>query len=95
MYNYYNKNEEEIILLSIVSPKLEHKSKKQIKKFIEKRDISFPVLMDETGEFFSKFEIISYPNSFIVKDSVIKLTIPGASTYEKLTESVEKIKKEK
>ena len=48
--------------------------------------------MDETGEFFSKFEIISYPNSFIIKDSVIKLTIPGASTYEKLTESVEKIK---
>ncbi len=95
LYNYYNKNKEEVVLLSIVSPKLEHKSKKQIKKFIEKRDISFPVLMDETGEFFSKFEIISYPNSFIVKDSVIKLTIPGASTYEKLTESVEKIKKEK
>lgn len=51
--------------------------------------------MDETGEFFSKFEIISYPNSFIVKDSVIKLTIPGATTYEKLTESVEEIKSSK
>ena len=48
--------------------------------------------MDETGEFFSKFEIVSYPNTFIVKDSVIKLTIPGASTYDKLTESVEEIK---
>ena len=51
--------------------------------------------MDETGEFFSKFEIISYPNSFIVKDSVIKLTIPGATTYEKLTESVEETKSSK
>ena len=95
LYNHYNKNKEDVILLSVVSPKLEHKSVKQIKKFIDKRDISFPVLIDETGEFFSKFEIVSYPNSFIVKDSVIKLTIPGASTYEKLTESVEEIKNSK
>lgn len=92
LYNSYNKNKEDVVLLSVVSPKLEHKTIKQIKAFIDKKEITFPVLMDETGEFFSKFEIISYPNSFIIKDSVIKLTIPGASTYEKLTESVEKIK---
>ena len=59
---------------------------------IKNRKIDFPVLFDNTGEFFSKFEIISYPNTFIVKDSIIKLTIPGASTFEKLTESVENIK---
>lgn len=92
LYNYYNYNQEDVILLSVVSPKLEHKSTKRIKKIISNRDISFPVLMDETGEFFSKFEIISYPNTFIVKNSVIKLTIPGASTYEKLTDFVEEIK---
>ena len=95
LYNNYKKNKEDVILLSVVSPKLEHKSTKQIKNVIENKDITFPVLIDETGEFFSKFEIISYPNSFIVKDSVIKLTIPGATTYEKLTESVEEIKSSK
>ena len=92
LYKHYNRNNEDVILLSIVSPKLEHKSIKRIKKIISNRNISFPVLMDETGEFFSKFEIVSYPNTFIVKNSVINLTIPGASTYEKLTDSVEKIK---
>ena len=92
LYKHYNNNREDVILLSVVSPKLEHKSTNKIKKIVANRDISFPVLMDETGEFFSKFEIVSYPNTFIVKDSVIKLTIPGASTYEKLTESVEEIK---
>ena len=92
LYNNYKKNKEDVILLSVVSPKLEHKSTKKIKNFIKNKDLAFPVLMDETGEFFSKFKIISYPNSFIVKDSVIKLTIPGATTYEKLTESVEEIK---
>ncbi len=84
-----------MLLLSVVSPKLEHKSTKKIKKIIKEKNITFPVLIDETGEFFSKFEIVSYPNTFIVKDSIIKLTIPGASTFEKLTESVEKITSKK
>lgn len=95
LYEHYDKNKQEVVLLSVVSPKLERKSSKKIKKIIKQRNIDFPVLLDNTGEFFSKFEIISYPNSFIVKDSVIKLTIPGATTYEKLTESVEETKSSK
>lgn len=95
LYQHYNKNKKEVVLLSVVSPKLERKSSKKIKKIIKQRNIDFPVLLDNTGEFFSKFEIISYPNTFIVKDSIIKLTIPGASTFEKLTESVESIKNNK
>lgn len=95
LYEHYNKNKKEVVLLSVVSPKLERKSSKKIKKIIKQRNIDFPVLLDNTGEFFSKFEIVSYPNTFIVKDSIIKLTIPGASTFEKLTESVESIKNNK
>lgn len=95
LYNHYKKNKEDVILLTVLSPKLEHKSTNQIKKIIKKRNLKFPVLLDETGEFFSRFEIISYPNTFIVKDSIIKLTIPGASTYERLIDSVEEIKSKK
>lgn len=95
LYEHYNKNKEDVILLSVISPKLEHKSAKQVKKFIESKNISYPVLLDNTGEFFSKFEIVSYPNTFIIKDSIIKLTIPGASTFEKLIDSVEKVKTRK
>lgn len=95
LYNHYQRNKGEVLLLSVVSPKLEHKSTKKIKKIIKEKNITFPVLIDETGEFFSKFEIVSYPNTFIVKDSIIKLTIPGASTFEKLTETVEKITSKK
>ena len=95
LYNHYQRNKGEVLLLSVVSPKLEHKSTKKIKKIIKEKNITFPVLIDETGEFFSKFEIVSYPNTFVVEDSIIKLTIPGASTFEKLTESVEKITSKK
>lgn len=94
VYKHYNQNKDEVILLSIVSPELEHKKKSTIKDFIEQKKINFPVLIDETGEFFEKFEIISYPSTFIVKESTLELTIPGATTKEKLTESVDKIKNE-
>lgn len=94
VYKHYNQNKDEVILLSIVSPELEHKKKSTIKDFIEQKKINFPVLIDETGEFFEKFEIISYPTTFIVKDSTLELTIPGATTKEKLTETVDKIKNE-
>lgn len=95
LYSHYNENKDDVILLTVLSPKLENKSKKHIKKIIEERNIKFPVLIDETGEFFSRFEIISYPNTFIVKDSIIKLTIPGASTYERLITSVNEVIDEK
>lgn len=94
VYKHYNQNKDEVILLSIVSPELEHKKKSTIIDFIEQKKINFPVLIDETGEFFEKFEIISYPSTFIVKDSTLELTIPGATTKEKLTETVDKIKNE-
>lgn len=94
VYKHYNQNKDEVILLSIVSPELEHKKKSTIKDFIEQKKINFPVLIDETGEFFEKFEIISYPSTFIVKESTLELTIPGATTKEKLTETVDKIKNE-
>ena len=94
VYKHYNQNKDEVILLSIVSPELEHKKKSTIKDFIQQKKINFPVLIDETGEFFEKFKIISYPSTFIVKESTLELTIPGATTKEKLTESVDKIKNE-
>lgn len=93
LYSYYNENKEEVILLTVVSPKLEDKSKKEIVKFIEKGAYTFPVLIDQTGTLFSDFEVISYPNTYIISSSVIKRVIPGASTFEKLTEAVEKVNK--
>ena len=95
LYEYFGKNKKDVILLSVVSPKLERKSLEKVKTIIKNIKIDYPVLFDNTGEFFSKFEIISYPNTFIVKDSIIKLTIPGATTFENLTEVVENIKNSK
>lgn len=93
VYEHYQENEKDVALLTVVSPQLEGKSQKQIEKFIASKDITFPVLIDKTGEFFLEFNIVSFPNTFIVKDSEIHQSIPGATTADNLIDVVEKVKR--
>ena len=86
---YQNKN---VIILTIVSPKESKASKEEIKKYIEDKNYTFPVLIDEENTTFENYFITSYPNTFIIKDNEIKEKIPGALKYEQLKEVIEKHK---
>ena len=86
---YQNKD---IIILTIVSPKESKASKEEIKKYIENKNYTFPVLIDEENTTFENYFITSYPNTFIIKDNEIKEKIPGALKYEQLKEEIEKNK---
>ena len=86
---YQNKD---IIILTIVSPKENKASKEEIKKYIEDKNYTFPVLIDEENTKFENYFITSYPNTFIIKDNEIKEKIPGALKYEQLKEEIEKNK---
>ena len=86
---YQNKD---IIILTIVSPKESKASKEEIKKYIEDKNYTFPVLIDEENTTFENYFITSYPNTFIIKDNEIKEKIPGALKYEQLKEVIEKHK---
>ena len=86
---YQNKD---VIILTIVSPKESKASKEEIKKYIEDKNYTFPVLIDEENTTFENYFITSYPNTFIIKDNEIKEKIPGALDYEQLKEEIEKHK---
>ena len=83
---YQNKD---VIILTIVSPKESKASKEEIKKYIEDKNYTFPVLIDEENTTFENYFITSYPNTFIIKDNEIKEKIPGALKYEQLKEEIE------
>ncbi len=83
---YQNKD---IIILTIVSPKESKASKEEIKKYIEDKNYTFPVLIDEENTTFENYFITSYPNTFIIKDNEIKEKIPDALKYEQLKEEIE------
>ena len=80
----YYTYQDDIVLLTLVSPKLSNSSTEEIKDYIEKKNYSFPVLIDESGEYFKKYGISSFPNTFIIKNNEVKIKIPGAVSYENL-----------
>ncbi len=83
---YLNSN---VIILTIISPKISKASQNEIAEFIKENNFSFPVLIDENSKTFEDYYITSYPNTFIIKDKVIKQKIPGALNYEQLKTYIE------
>ena len=47
-------------------------SEADVKAFIDERGITYPVLMDTTGEMFSGYRILSFPTTFMIdKDGYV------------------------
>lgn len=88
---YKNSN---IIILTIISPIESKTSKEEIQKYITEMNYTFPVLIDNENQTFESYYITSYPNSFIIKNNIIKQKIPGALKYEQLKNYIEKQNKE-
>ena len=80
----YNTYQDDVILLTLISPELSNSSTEEIKKYIEENNYSFPVLIDESKEYFKKYGISSFPNTFIIDNNEVKIKIPGAVSYEDL-----------
>lgn len=72
LYEEFGKNEGEVIILGVANPSTSNNrnaqdvSKEEIIKFLEENSISYPVLMDETGEIFEKYRISAYPTTAVL-----------------------------
>ncbi len=86
---YQEYQNQDIIILTIVSPKESQKTLEEIKEYIEENKYTFTVLIDEDNKVFSDYYITSYPNTFIIQNNEIKEKIPGALSYENLKTIIE------
>ena len=65
-------------------------SEADVKAFIDERGITYPVLMDTTGEMFSGYRILSFPTTFMIdKDGNIFGYISGMLTPDMMDSIVE------
>ena len=96
LYRDRGENEGDLVVLGVANPKTDSRpnnsdvSEADVKAFIDERGITYPVLMDTTGEMFSGYRIRSFPTTFMIdKDGNIFGYISGMLTPDMMDSIVE------
>jgi peroxiredoxin len=83
MQRFHEAYKDEVVILAVNGTGSE-KSREDVRKFVEERDFTFPILMDKELEINQMYQIISIPTTyFIGTDGVIQEPrIVGPMTYK-------------
>lgn len=94
LYEDEGYNKKDVAVIGVVSPgQGREEDEAGVKKFIEKMGIKYPVLMDNTGEIFEKYQVYSMPTTFLIdKESKIYGYITGGITREVMDKAINETK---
>lgn len=66
-------------------------SLQEVKDFIGQHNVTYPIVIDDTGDLIYKYRVTGHPTSiFINKDGVITGIVPGMATPDVLEKEVAK-----
>lgn len=89
IYHELGENQQDVVILSMVNPRIGDNNSadtatwEEIMAYMEENGYTFPVLKDETGEFFYYYGINSFPTTFLIKaDGNVMGYVPGAMTKD-------------
>jgi len=96
LYEQYNHNQGEVIFLGVAEPKTEENAyTKEVDKagviaFLEENGYTFPIVFDETGEIYGKYNITSLPTTFLIdKNGNLFGYAPGMLTKDMMKSAIE------
>lgn len=84
IYEEYEKNSGDIIILGVAAPNLgKEGSEEDIKKFLKDNGYTYPVVFDQTGDILGQYSIQAFPTTFVIdKDGNLVSYVPGAVDKE-------------
>lgn len=68
LYNEHNLNNDDIVIIAVSNPGGREKDMNGVKQFLKDEGYTFPVVFDESGEVFSKCNIMSLPTTFMINE---------------------------
>lgn len=91
LYEEYNENQDDVVILGVASPKLGREgSEERIKEFLSEDEFTFPTVFDEKGSMVYGYGINAFPSTFIIdKDGYIAKYIPGAMSKDIMKSLIE------
>ncbi len=86
---YLDMQNEDVVVLSVNLTFSQENEKESVKNFINEYDITFPVVLDETGDVAEMYRVRSIPtNIFIKPNGIIHSSFSGALNKEGFIEKV-------
>lgn len=90
LYAEYGNNGEDVVILGVAAPSssefpqnADNATKEEIASYLETEGLTFPTIMDTTGDIFAAYGINSFPTTFMIdRDGNIYGYVPGAMTKE-------------
>lgn len=67
MQSFYEKNHEEVEMLAVNVTNMDD-GRPAIEKFVQEHELTFPILLDESGEVGFMYEVMSLPTSYILDE---------------------------
>lgn len=91
LYEEYNKNQDDVVILGVASPNLGREgSEDDVKKFLSENYYKFPVVFDEGGPMIIEYGISAFPSALIIdKEGFVSKYIPGAMDKETMKSLIE------
>lgn len=96
LYEAYEKNEGDLVVLAVANPKTEEqprnadKDQATVEQFLTDREFTFPVAMDLTGDVFAAFGVRGYPTTFMIdKDGNVFGYVSGGLSYDMMENIVQ------
>ena len=95
LYEEYGYNKDEVVILGVTNPSTQTKQNQDVStielgQFVQSRNMTYPVLMDLTGEVFERYGITAFPTTFMIdKNGAVYGYISGALTRDVMISIIE------
>ena len=95
LYEEYGYNKEDVVILGVANPSTATNRNidgtvMELGQFVQSRNMTYPVLMDLTGDVFAMYGVNSYPTTFMIaKDGSVYGYISGALTKDMMISIIE------
>ena len=96
LYHDRGENANDVVVIAVANPKTaDHPTNSDVsleegKAFIDERGITYPVLMDETGEVFGAYGVRSFPTTYMLdKDGNVFGYVSGMLTSDMMNSIIE------
>ena len=95
LYEEYGYNKEDVVILGVANPSTQTLQNQDVSvielgQFVQSRNMTYPVVMDLTGEVFGKYGVNAFPTTFMIaKDGSVYGYISGALTKDMMISIIE------